>query len=250
MRYLIRRPLWLLGWVALAGSLVFQALALHAGPLSEVQPLLVTELIMALILRRGFLGQTIRPVTWLSAIVSTGGLAVFLASTSPAGGAAIPPNATWGVPIVASGCVVGALILGARRGTPSHRAALFATATAILWALEATFIKGTTDTFTNYGWKGTLTRWEFYGFVVTGLLGLLCEQAALHVGPLNISQLCIVVVDPLVSIALGLWLYHERLRGGVVHVTVGAAAFALMCGGIVGLIRTAPPTMRSDVARR
>ena len=249
MRYLIRRPLWLLGWVALAGSLVFQALALHAGPLSEVQPLLVTELVLALVLRRGFLGQSIRPVTWLAAIVSTGGLAVFLAATSPAESAVTPLHMAWSAPIFVSGLVVGVLIVSARRGTPGQRAALFATATAILWALEATFIKATTDTFTRYGWRGTLTHWEFYGFVVAGVLGLLCEQAALHVGPLNISQLCIVVVDPLVSVALGLWLYHERLRGGVVHVTVGAAAFALMSVGIVGLIRTAPPTMRSDVAR-
>ena len=38
--YLFKNPLWLLGWVALLGAFVFQALALHAGQLSVVQTLL------------------------------------------------------------------------------------------------------------------------------------------------------------------------------------------------------------------
>ena len=250
VRHLVRRPLWWAGWVALAGSLVFQALALHTGPLSEVQPLLITELIWALILRRVFLGQSIQTATWYAAVVSTAALAVFLAATSPTNGATIPVSTSWMTPLVVSGVAVGALIFMARRGPPARRAALYATATAILWAVEATFIKATTDTFTRYGWRGTLTRWEVYAFAIVGILGLLCEQAALHVGPLTISQLCIVVIDPLVSIGLGLSIYHEQLRGGVVHEAVGAAAFVIMCGGLVSLIRTAPPTMRSDVPRR
>src|SRR5215470_12127623 len=36
--YLPRQPLWLLGVAAAVGSFVFQALALHNGPMSVVQP--------------------------------------------------------------------------------------------------------------------------------------------------------------------------------------------------------------------
>ena len=39
--YLPRQPLWLLGVAAAVGSFIFQALALHNGPMSVVQPLLV-----------------------------------------------------------------------------------------------------------------------------------------------------------------------------------------------------------------
>jgi hypothetical protein len=35
--YLIRQPLWLLGWAAAAAGFVFQAIALHSGQLSVVQ---------------------------------------------------------------------------------------------------------------------------------------------------------------------------------------------------------------------
>jgi uncharacterized membrane protein len=54
---LLRNPMWLAGWGALAGGFVFQAPALHVGQLSVVQPLLVTELVFALALRRVWLSS-------------------------------------------------------------------------------------------------------------------------------------------------------------------------------------------------
>src|ERR1700735_2314796 len=49
--YLVRQPLWVLGWAAAAAGFAFQAVALHGGQLSIVQALLVTELVFALVLR-------------------------------------------------------------------------------------------------------------------------------------------------------------------------------------------------------
>jgi fumarate reductase subunit D len=118
-----------------------------------------------------------------------------------------------------------------------------------MWALEATFIKATTDTISALGFGGAFTRWPIYALILGGIVGLLCEQAALHVGPLSVSQTFIVIVDPVVSVALGIWLYRERLHHGGLHVTIGVLAFAVMCAGIVALTRTAPATMTADVHR-
>jgi fumarate reductase subunit D len=247
--YLVRHPLWLLGWVALCGSLIFQALALHFGPLSLVQPILVTELILALVLRQLWLHQSIRGITWCAAVVTAAGLVIFLVMTSPRGGAFLPTTSAWKFPTIA--CVVGVALLVAlaQRGSPARRAALFASATAIMWALEATFIKATTDTISALGYGGAFTRWPVYALIVGGIVGLLCEQAALHVGPLSVSQTFIVIVDPIVSVALGIWLYRERLHHGALHISIGVVAFAVMCAGIVALTRTAPATMTADVHR-
>src|SRR5450755_812583 len=70
--YLPRQPLWLLGVAAAVGSFVFQALALHNGPMSVVQPLLITELVFGLVLRLATwrlqsAGQPPRPVRAASA---------------------------------------------------------------------------------------------------------------------------------------------------------------------------------------
>jgi hypothetical protein len=233
--YLFSHPLWLLGWLALCGSLVFQALALHFGPLSEVQPILVTELIVALVLRQLWLRQSIRSITWLSAVVTGAGLVIFLVATSPHEHAYRPPTSAWTAPTIVCLAAVVVLVGLAQRGSPSRKAALFASAT--------------TDTISALGFGGAFTRWPIYALIIGGMLGLLCEQAALHVGPLSVSQPFIVIVDPIVSVALGVWLYREHLTTQVLAVVVGALAFALMCVGVVALTRTAPPTMNTDVHR-
>ena len=81
--YLARSPLWLFGWVALAGAFVFQALALNAGLLSIVQPLMATELIFALVLRQFWIHQSILPITWGGAALTCVGLAVFIVAGQP-----------------------------------------------------------------------------------------------------------------------------------------------------------------------
>lgn len=247
--YLFTHPLWLLGWLALCGSLVFQALALHFGPLSVVQPVLVTELIVALVLRQLWLRQSIRMVTWMAAVVTGGGLVIFLVSTSPHAHGLAPRSSAWTAPSLVCVAVVALLIVLAQRGAPSRKAALFASATAVMWALEATFIKATTDSITALGFWGAFGRWPIYALIVGGILGLLCEQAALHVGPLSVSQPFIVIVDPVVSVVLGIWIYHERLRAGAVHLSIGVLAFAVMCAGVVVLTRTAPASMAADYPR-
>jgi hypothetical protein len=243
VRYLVRNPLWLFGWVALAAAFVFQALALHNGLMSVVQPLLVTELVFALVLRRLWLRQAIRPITWGAAGLVCGALALFIAMSEPSGGTATPSTS-----VVATACLVTAAaaallaLLGAR-GSPARRAALLGAATAILWALVAVFIKATTDTLTSFGIGGMFTHWPVYALAVTGLAAELLNQAALHVGPLRSSQPFIVVVDPVASIALSVWVYGEAFSDNSARLGVAAASFAVMCVAVVVLARTAPETM-------
>ena len=248
--YLFRNPLWLFGWVALAGAFVFQAVALHNGPISVVQPLLVTELVFALVLRSVWVHQTIRTVTWWSAGVTCLALAVFIAMAEPSGGSAEPNSEAW-VPAAAAtvGCAALLALLGWRwRGSAGRRAALLAASASTLWAFVATLIKATTDTLTQFGVWGMFTHWPVYTLAVAGLVAEILNQAALHVGPLSVSQPFIVIVDPVASIALSVWIYGESFVANAATLAVGAASFATMCGAVVVLTRTAPATMDRDPA--
>ena len=80
---LVRSPLWLFGAAAQVGAFVFQAVALHNGAVSVVQPLLVTELVLVLGLRRVWLRQRITPIAWVGAVLASAGLAVFLVAGEP-----------------------------------------------------------------------------------------------------------------------------------------------------------------------
>jgi hypothetical protein len=248
--YLAKNPLWLFGWIALAGGFVFQALALSAGQMSVVQPLLVTELVFALVLRRAWLRQPIRPVTWSAAAMTCLCLAVFLATSEPRGGHAFPSSHAW---VTAGGATVGAvavLTLLGMKGSPARRAALLASATAAMWALVATLIKTTTETLSQFGVAGMFTHWPVYALAAAGLGTEILGQATLHIGPLSVSQPLLVIVDPIVSIALSVWIFGEYFTENLLRLTLGSVAFVAMCGAVAVLTRTAPATMSSPTRRR
>jgi hypothetical protein len=243
--YLLHNPLWLAGWIALAGAFIFQALALSGGQMSVVQPLLVTELVFALVLRRAWLRQSIRAITWWAAAGTCLALGLFLATAEPQGGGPVPDSHAW---ITVSAATLGAaavLALLGMRGPPARRAALLATATAVMWALVATFIKTTTETLSQYGVAGMFTHWPLYALAASGLAAELLQQATLHVGPLSVSQPLLVIVDPLMSIGLSVWIFGEYFTENALNLTVATVALVALCAGVAVLTRTAPSTMSS-----
>jgi len=241
--YLLRNPVWLLGWAAQAAAFVFQALALHNGEVSVVQPLLVIELVLTLVLRRIWIRQAIRPAAWTGGGLACLGLAVFLVASEPQGGKLTPASSHWAAAIIVCAVVIVALMVAGQLAGPGLRAAFWGAAAATAWALVAAFIKSTTDTITQFGVGGMFTHWPVYALAAGGLAGVLLEQWALQAGPLRVSQPFLVIVDPLVSIVLSMWLFGEHFVPDPLTVTVAVLAFAVMCAGVVVLTQTAPATM-------
>jgi drug/metabolite transporter (DMT)-like permease len=243
VRYLLRNPLWLAGWVALAGGFIFQALALHFGQLSVVQPLLVTELVFALLLRRFWIGQPIRSVTWWAAVVTCAGLAAFVGTAEPQGGKAFPAAHEWLTAVGGTVALAALLALLGLRGPATRRAAFLASATAVMWALVAVFIKSFTLSLTQFGVLGLFKHWPVYALAASGLVTELLQQATLHVGPLSVSQPLLVIVDPVASIVLSVVIFKEYFTENALRLTLGSAGFVAMCLAVAVLTRTAPRTM-------
>src|SRR5437899_432049 len=116
--YLVRQPLWLAGAVAAVGSFVFQALALHNGLLSVVQPVLVTELAFGLVLRRVWIGQDVAGAAWAAVLVVCVALAVFLTVAEPTGGHPAPDTAEWLSAVLVFGGSTAVLAVLGMRGPP------------------------------------------------------------------------------------------------------------------------------------
>jgi drug/metabolite transporter (DMT)-like permease len=242
--YLLRQPLWLVGWAAAGGTFIFQALALHNGPMSVVQPVLITELVFVLVLRRIWIRQRVAAAAWASVLVVCLALAVFLIAAEPSGGQLVPETKEWlSAGLVFVGAIVVLTVLG-RTGAPMRRAAVFAAAAAFTWALEATFLKSATDTLTAFGITGMLTHWPVYALIAAGIAGTLLEQAALHVGPLSVSQPILVIINPFASIILSVWLFDERFTNSPARITVAVLSFTVMAAGVTVLTRTAPQDLR------
>jgi drug/metabolite transporter (DMT)-like permease len=238
--YLIRNPLWWFGVAAMIAAFVLQALALYNGRISVVQSILVTELVFTLVIGRLWLRRAVVAVAWVSASVTSAGLALFLVMSQPEGGHPQVTAGAWLPALLTFGGASAVLTVFAGGGSPVRRAALYGTASGVVWAMFATFVKSVTEVMGASGVLAVLERGGIYGLVVAGIIGTVLTQAALHYGPLRVSQPLMVIVNPLVSIALGVWLFGEHFAGGSVKVVLGALGFGAMAVGVVWLGRTAP----------
>jgi hypothetical protein len=99
---------------------------------------------------------------------------------------------------------------------------------------------------TGFGLTGMFIRWPLYGLALGSAAALILQQAALHVGPLRASQPFLVIVDPIVSIVLSVWLFEERFTTSVGVLATAVAGFAVMCGAVVLLTQTTPATMGAE----
>jgi drug/metabolite transporter (DMT)-like permease len=246
--YLPRQPLWLLGVAAAVGSFVFQALALHNGPMSVVQPLLITELVFSLVLRRIWIHQDVARAAWASVTVVCVSLAVFLAVGEPTGGHPYPAANQWLSAGLVFGGAIAALVLLGLRGSAARRAATLAAATGLMASLEASFLKTATQTLSVSGIGGMLTDWPVYAFIAATITGALLQQAALHVGPLSVSQPLLVIIDPFASIILSVWLFGERFTDSPAKLVIAVVAFAVMAAGVTRLARTAAQDLAPSLA--
>lgn len=234
--YLLREPVWYAAMGALLGGFLFQTVALDSGGLAVVQPLLVTELPLTLLLagvvfRRGLGGRE-----WLAVFAMSLGLALLLGFADPRGGHIEQPAAAWLLTASVTAAVMAGLVTAAVFLGGNLRAGLFAAAAGVGFGITAAFIKATTILF-DQGLAGVLSSWAPYAMVAAGATSLFLSQNAYQAGPLAVAQPPITILDPLTSIALGVLLFDERLHTGIALVPeiVGAA---LIAGGTVVLARS------------
>lgn len=212
---LLRRPVWLLGIVAVITAAVCQAVALVTGPMTVVQPLFVLELPLALVIATVVLQGRLSATGWAAVCAVVGGLAVALVAASPAGNRTHVPMDRW-IPALAvcAAAVVGLVLAALRRPEGRGRAACFGLATAVSYAMTAALMKTSMHTLDDSGLPAFLTTWQTYGFALFGASALFFLENAMQSGPLVASQPAITLGDASVSLALGITIYAEYVRGG------------------------------------
>jgi hypothetical protein len=237
----LRHPLWIAGSLASLAGFGLHALALRDGPLTLVQPLLVTGVIFALPLRRALEHRRPRgaEVGWAAALAL--GLAVFITIATPAAGAAGQPADPR--PAVICLAVIALAIPGCcaagRRAAGGLAAAALGTAAGLALAATAGLLKETVSLASRDA-GALLTSWPGYALLAAGAAGLLLSQLAYRAGPLRASLPAITVVNPIVSLVIGVAVFDERFRAGAPYLAGELLGLALIAAAAVGLSRAGP----------
>ena len=231
LTYALRRGVWLAGLACIGAGFVLQAVALRFGQLTSVQPIVTTELLFLVLILGLWFRYHVSWRDWLAVVASAGGLATFLIVARPDGGNRVPGLGSWAVTGAAVGAMVLVAVVAAMTGPRWWRAAMYGSAGAVLFALSAALTK-VFSTLVTEGWGHVFTHWEPYALVVAGVLGLFLTQNAFHAGPVTASQAALTIVDPLVSVGIGILLFGDRLHTSGWHVPVEVLSMAVLFAGV------------------
>ena len=224
---LVRSPTWIVGFLGLVGSFVLQAVALGFGQLSGVEPIITLEVPLTLLVAARVFGSSLGRPEWTGILAMTAGMIAVVASLNPRPGSDTHVRSlTYGVAGGLTAATIALFVGLSRRGRPIWRTACLGMATGTSFGLTATFIKETISQADAHGVVGVLTTWQTYVAVGFGVLGLVVMQWALHTGPLVAAQPGFTLMDPLVSVLWGVFVFQEVTRGGwwLVPVAIGAVA--------------------------
>lgn len=234
------RPVWLTGIACDVGGFIAQAIALRLGQLAVVQPLLVASVVFALPLGARLSGQRIGRSEAAAAALVVVALVGFLASAKLSGGRSHVPLSAWLLAGLACTAVCVPLSLLARRGPASRRAALLGAAAGVLFALTAALTKAVVDEL-HAGLVHLVTSWEPYALAGVGYVSMTLNQLALNTGALAPTIASSTALDPIVSVLLGLTLFHEQVHGSALQATGTFVALLAALAGMTVLARAEAP---------
>jgi drug/metabolite transporter (DMT)-like permease len=210
---LLRRRRWLIGNAASAAGFVLQFLALRRGSLALVEPLLVASLVIALPLSAVVAHRRLSLAGSAPGLLIVVALALFLLSAQPGPGRPHASAAAW----ILLGCLTFAVVAGCVHlaGPDGARRALFLGAGAgILFGVTGAIIE-TTGHLLDHGLLYAVSNWAPYALIVVSVGGLLLNQAAYQAGQIAWSLPVLTILEPLVAIAIGEFMFGEHVAGGV-----------------------------------
>jgi drug/metabolite transporter (DMT)-like permease len=229
---LVRRPSWVFGILAMLSGFVLHGVSISLSRIALVQPLLVAELPLTMLLASMVFDLRISGRDWWAIGMQSVGLAAFVTCLAPSGGdpGAVPVQ-DWAIAAGATAAAVLVLVVLGYRARREHRAALLGVATGAAFGLNSSFIAGVGAAVSHGG--GLLTTWQTYAVAVIGPLSFFLLQNALGAGNLMACQPGFTLTNPLVSVIWGLVVFGEQGRTGAFLVGTAAGAVLITAGSIL-----------------
>jgi drug/metabolite transporter (DMT)-like permease len=234
---LARHPVWLAGTVVSSVGFLLHILALAFGPLTLVQPLIVTQLVFAVLLAAPSGHRRLGVREWSGALAVVGGIVVFLAVARPHDGNSDPPMVVWLTISFSLLLAASSVLLGMRAPLGPRRATWLGAAGGILFGLQAALME--TVTF-RMGPElvGTLTSWHLWAVIVVSAVAAVCSQSAFQAGSVAFSLPVMNVLELLMAVLIGAVAFGEPLSEAPAAITLEILAGIAVIAGVFSLNRS------------
>lgn len=232
--HLMRQPVW---WAGIGAMIVGQAAggwALQLGTVSQVEPLLSVNLLVALVTANLLVRQAPRWPEVAGALLMSAALGVFLAVGDPHSGRATRP---WHWIAVATVAVAGLVVLlvaeARRRSDLVVEAVLLAIAAGTLYGLADVCTRGVYVQVEDHGFVSLPGSPWPYLMVGAAAAGVWASQGAFRSARLDYSLPPIAAAESIVGVVLGVLVLGDRLSVTVPGLAVEAICVVAMVAGVV-----------------
>ena len=230
---LMHRPLWWGGIGCMVIGQLLGGLALNAGSVALVEPLLSTSLLFAFVIAALLSDERVQGWEVGGALLVSAALGVFIAVGNPHTSPAPAPSRAVIVLAVALVAVVvlGLVVVGKRQNLVGE-SILLATGAGMLYGLQDASTRAALVVRDHRGFQAVLFNPWFYIVVVAAAVGILLSQSAFRAARLDYSLPPISVAEPVVGLALGVSLLGDVVSVTVLGLAVEAACLATMIVGV------------------
>jgi drug/metabolite transporter (DMT)-like permease len=238
---ILHKPVWLAGMIFQAVGWVLQALALDRASLVVVQSLTALSLVIALPFGAWLTRQHVGGREITGAVLTMGGIVLFLSAGQPQGGTNHASAGTWWAACLLTLALVVILGVLGHRLRAAEKAITLGAAAGLGFGLQAAVTK-TFVTEVGGGVLSILGSWSTYVLILSAIAGFVLQQSALKTGVLAPAMASSNSVTLLASVVLGVVVYGEKLsKTGGAHSGWALIGMAVAIGGVVLLAGSAPP---------
>ena len=246
---LARQPRWILGVSASAVGSVAHAVAVHVGALVIVQPIVVSGIVFAVPVRAALDRRRAsrRDLYWVS--VAAAGLALFIVVANPSEGVgkSSPMPAAW---LIGAGVALMAVTMSSSRrmGRATQKGLLLSVAAGLAFGLAAGLLKMVTESATE-SLLGAAGYWPTWVMLALSGTGFALNQRCYQLAPLSMTMPLLNVVNVLVAVVFGWYVFDERPAHDPMSLLLEVAALALMFAGVRRLANHEQPARNARSAR-
>ncbi|HVB42366.1 MAG TPA: DMT family transporter [Streptosporangiaceae bacterium] len=243
LRTLFAAPIWIAGFVLLLSGFGLQVVALTFAPVSVVQPILGSGVVVLLVLSRLMLRERLgRKQLTCVLVMAAAVIVIALSASGSAGRVGHQASGIWIAAVSGPACVLGvALGLTSVRSTTGRGGApqsgvSYGLASGLLYGVATLGIKALSAVLANhYSWLETIAAVAVspYAYLTVG-----CSAAGFMVFQTGLQRCRVAIVGPVSNVTgsvffmiSGTWLFGERLPAD--PVLLGLRVAGIVAAGMV-----------------
>jgi hypothetical protein len=237
---LLRQRRWLAGLGLMIAGMLLSGLVIGHMVLALSEPLLATNLLVALVIAGRISGQRVRARELVGGVILLGGVsALSVARSVTSVQDSVGSPAYWPYAGAAIAAAAAGFAIAGRRCRGDLRGLLTGTAAGLVLGAQDALTRVTVRSLGSvHELTDLLSSWPAYSLIAVGFIAVLLMQSAFSSAPLHASLPGITAAEPVAGIALGVVAFRDKVPASPLLIALQVAGLLALLLGVILVARS------------